>query len=203
MEHPSRRGTGHDDTNDEPGSQVHNGPLAPVLGAFLLLVVVGGIVDLYMDQPQSLASWHVVFEIALVLLSLTFAVMLFVGWRNSERALSQARSRLSETRQAVAQREAERDAWRARAEGALRGFSQAIDQQFVAWQLTPAEREIALLLLQGEGHKQIAARLTRSERTVRQHAVEVYRKAGLQGRAELAAFFLQDLTLPGPNGAHS
>jgi hypothetical protein len=31
---------------------------------------------------------------------------------------------------------------------------------------------------------------------VRQHAVSVYQKAGLGGRAELAAFFLQDLMLP-------
>lgn len=52
------------------------------------------------------------------------------------------------------------------------------------------------MLLKGFGHKQVAAHLGRSERTVRQQAVDVYRKAGLQGRAELAAFFLQDVVLP-------
>jgi hypothetical protein len=31
---------------------------------------------------------------------------------------------------------------------------------------------------------------------VRQHAVAVYEKAGLGGRAELAAFFLPDLIVP-------
>ena len=41
-----------------------------------------------------------------------------------------------------------------------------------------------------------AAVLDRSERTVRQHAVSVYRKSGLAGRAELSAFFLEDLLLP-------
>ena len=35
----------------------------------------------------------------------------------------------------------------------------------------------------------------RSERTVRQHAVAAYDKAGVAGRAELAAFFLTDLPL--------
>ena len=35
-----------------------------------------------------------------------------------------------------------------------------------------------------------------SERTVRQQALAVYRKAGLAGRAELAAFFLEDILLP-------
>jgi hypothetical protein len=32
---------------------------------------------------------------------------------------------------------------------------------------------------------------------VRQHAGVVYQKAGLGGRAELSAFFLEDLLLPG------
>lgn len=68
--------------------------------------------------------------------------------------------------------------------------------EFDAWGLTNAEREVAMLLLKGLGHKQIAAQTNRSERTVRQHAVVVYNKAGLSSRAELAAFFLQDLSLP-------
>jgi DNA-binding NarL/FixJ family response regulator len=36
----------------------------------------------------------------------------------------------------------------------------------------------------------------RSERTVRQHAIAVYSKAKVAGRAELSAFFLEDLLLP-------
>jgi len=51
-------------------------------------------------------------------------------------------------------------------------------------------------MLQGHGHKEIAYRTSRSERTVRQHAVAVYAKSRLQGRAELAAFFLGDLITP-------
>ena len=103
---------------------------------------------------------------------------------------------MEESQRLVAQRQAERDAWRHSAESALAGFSEAINRQFDAWHLTRAERDVALLILKGAGHKQAAAHLERSERTVRQHAVEVYRKAGLQGRAELSAFFLQDLMLP-------
>jgi DNA-binding NarL/FixJ family response regulator len=73
-----------------------------------------------------------------------------------------------------------------------------VEEQFDAWRLTPAEREVALLLLKGQGHKQIAAATGRSERTVRQHAVSVYQKSQLQGRAELAGFFLEDLGMRGP-----
>jgi DNA-binding NarL/FixJ family response regulator len=141
-------------------------------------------------------SPHVAFEVTLILLSLTTAVVLWHGWWRAARDLHRTRASLALTRRTLAEQRAERDAWRKSAEQALAGLGQAIDRQFRAWQLTPTEREVALLLLQGHGHKQIAARTGRSERTVRQHAVAVYQKAGLGGRAELAAFFLQDLVVP-------
>lgn len=61
---------------------------------------------------------------------------------------------------------------------------------------TPTEKQVALLLLKGLGLREAADVLGRSERTVRQHAVAVYKKSGLSGRAELSAFFLEDLLLP-------
>jgi DNA-binding NarL/FixJ family response regulator len=82
------------------------------------------------------------------------------------------------------------------AEHALRGLGRAIHDQFDRWALTAAEREVALLLLKGYSHKAIARRTDRGDQTVRQHAAVVYRKAGFSGRAELAAFFLEDLMLP-------
>ena len=45
-------------------------------------------------------------------------------------------------------------------------------------------------------HREIAERCHRSEGTVRQHAVSVYRKAGLTSRAEFSAHFLQKLLQP-------
>jgi DNA-binding CsgD family transcriptional regulator len=61
------------------------------------------------------------------------------------------------------------------------------------WGLTPAERQVALLLLEGLSHAEAARVRDTSERTVRQQVHEVYSKAGLSGRSELAAFFLEDL----------
>jgi len=45
-------------------------------------------------------------------------------------------------------------------------------------------------------HREVAAVRKVSERTARQQAQEVYRKAGLAGRSELSAFFLEDLLVP-------
>ena len=166
--------------------------------AILLRVAIGGAVDLALDAPTSWRSAHVVYELALMALSLGLATWLWLGWRRTARAAGDVERALLERHEAL---RTERDSWRASAEGALEGLGRAIDRQFDAWQLTPAEREVALLLLKGHGHKQAAALTGRSERTIRQHAVAVYQKAGLGGRAELAAFFLEGLLLPRPRPA--
>jgi DNA-binding CsgD family transcriptional regulator len=90
----------------------------------------------------------------------------------------------------------ERDAWRAKAQDYLQGLGETIAAQFKTWKLTSAERQVALLLLKGFSTQEIALLQERSERTVRQHAITVYSKAKVAGRAELSAFFLEDLLLP-------
>ncbi len=155
----------------------------------LLLVAVLGAVDLVTDSPRQARPVHVAIEIAFIGLGALSAALLWRGWRASERSLA-------DVRRSLAAHASERDLWRARAETAIRGLGEAMDAQFAAWSLTPAEKETALLLLKGYSHKEVAALTSRSERTVRQHAIAVYRKSGLSGRAELAAFFFEDLLLP-------
>ena len=55
---------------------------------------------------------------------------------------------------------------------------------------------MALLLLKGLSHREIAEARATAETTVRQQALALYRKSGLRGRSDLAAFFLEDLLLP-------
>lgn len=86
--------------------------------------------------------------------------------------------------------------WRSESRALLNGLGAAIDAQFGRWNLTDAEREVALLLLKGLSTKEIAAVRAGSERTVREHAHSIYTKAGLTGRAALSAFFLEDLLAP-------
>ncbi|MGK2962050.1 MAG: helix-turn-helix transcriptional regulator [Gemmatimonadaceae bacterium] len=160
-----------------------------VLGGVLLATMIGGAVDLYLDSPETLWSPHVIYEVMLVAAAMIGFVYLWSGWWG-------ARYELRVTRKLLGEQAAERDAWRSSAEVALAGLGQAIDGRFKAWGLTPVESEIALLLLKGRSHKEIAYTTSRSERTVRQHAVSIYQKSKLGGRAELAAFFLDGLLLP-------
>ena len=86
--------------------------------------------------------------------------------------------------------------WRREARVFIDGLGQAIDAQFSHWGLTDAEREVALLLLKGLSLKEISTVRSTSERTVRTQARALYGKAGLEGRAALSAFFLEDLRVP-------
>lgn len=176
-------------TPHEPAAEASPAPLDALVIGVLAMVGVGGVADLLMDRPTNWWSAHVLLELALVAASSILGTSLWLRWRT-------VLAELHATRRSLVERQAERDAWRANAEGALRSLGEAIASQMSRWGLTPAEREVALLILQGLGHKQIAARTGRSERTVRQHAVSVYDKSGQGGRAELAAFFLNGVELP-------
>jgi DNA-binding CsgD family transcriptional regulator len=160
-----------------------------ILTVALLSIIVGGTIDLVMDQPERWLSFHVLFETLMIAGALVMATTLWLGWRRSAHSAAALREALERQRE-------ERDAWKASAQAALEGLGRALDAQFRNWRLTPTEREVALMLLKGYEHKVIAALTGRSERTVRQHAGAVYEKAGLAGRAELAAYFLNDVMLP-------
>jgi DNA-binding CsgD family transcriptional regulator len=146
----------------------------------LMLLALGlvGIIDLVLDSARQVSTLHLLVEFAFVSLALAAAVVLGRRWYCAEHRLSIVRVKEE------------------RAQTYIDGLSKAIDRQFCEWGLSEAERSTALLMLKGLSHKDIAAATGRSARTVRQHAVAVYRKSGLSGRAELAAFFLEDLLLP-------
>lgn len=156
------------------------------LAALFAAVVVLGTVDIVLDVREQGATPHIVLELVLVALALGSAVWLARGWRRAAVEVRRLGAEADRHRSDQAR-------WRAEAARALAGLSAAIEAQFAAWDLTGAERATARGLLRGLSHRAIAEQDGRSERTVRQHAVAVYRKAGVAGRAELAAFFLAAL----------
>lgn len=164
--------------------------MAP-LGAALFAIVAALIaVDIVADYRAGTETSHLATEAIVMVVSLIGVVLLgrqlFVARQQVERLSGDLE---------VAQREATR--FREEAGDALRGLGEAIDRQFERWGLTPAEREVGLLLLKGLSHREAAEVRNTTETTIRQQALAVYRKAGLRNRAELSAFFLEDLLLPG------
>jgi DNA-binding CsgD family transcriptional regulator len=128
-------------------------------------------------------------EISLIVAASLAMLVLFTRVEDQEHVQQQMLRELALAREEGA-------AWRERVKDLLQGLGSAIDQQFDRWNLTPAEKDVALLLLKGFSHKEVAQLRSRGERTVRQQALAVYRKSKLSGRASLAAYFLEDLLLP-------
>lgn len=170
------------DVTDEPRA------LWLPMALFTGIAVALGI-DLVEDYRSGSTSGHLLVEALAAGAALAGAVWLlrrYLALRGQTRRLM---ADLSRTRDEAVR-------WREQSRELLAGLGRAVDEQFVRWGLTPAEKEIALLLLKGLSHKEAAQVRKTSERTARQQALAVYRKAGIGGRAELSAFFFEDLLLP-------
>jgi DNA-binding CsgD family transcriptional regulator len=152
----------------------------PWLVLLLVTITFFGLLDLAFDFAIEAPTIHLVGEVVFLGLTLLMAISLGVGWFLSRRTMTRMRAATT------------------RAQVFMEGLGKAIKMQLAEWGLSEGESTTALLMLKGMSHKHIAAATGRSESTVRQHAVEIYRKSGLSGRAELSAFFLEDLLLPNP-----
>lgn len=72
-------------------------------------------------------------------------------------------------------------------------FLEFLEDSFAAWRLTPAERDVAFLALKGLSISEIAALRATRDGTVKAQTAAVYRKAGVNGRAQLLSLFIEDL----------
>ena len=164
----------------------------------ILFVVIAVLmtVDLVIDVRKGEAIFTNFFELGIF--GAALAGMAFHWWQMTAARRQSARLdlELAQARAEALRSNEEARRWNAEAQPALAGLGRAIDRQFDRWGLTGAEREVALLQLKGLRHRTIAELRNTSERTVRQQALAIYRKSGLDGRSDLAAFFLEDLLLP-------
>lgn len=155
---------------------------------FALIAVLIGF-DIASDYRSGTQPQHILAEAAVMAMALAGVLGLWLQLRDTSLRAAALTKDLESAREQA-------EYFRAEASDALRGLGEAIDRQFTRWDLSPAEREIGLLLLKGLSHKEIAQMRSTSETTIRQQALALYRKSGLHSRAELSAFFLEDLLLP-------
>jgi DNA-binding CsgD family transcriptional regulator len=166
-------------------SKLERGFLTIVLAVIFVLVAM----DLVTDSAAGVQLSHLAVELGVALVALAGFFLLIRGSFQKTHELARSRESLRE-------REIETQKWKQESQKYIQGLSQAIDSQLARWGLTPSEKEVALLLLKGLSVKEIAEARNTADKTVRAQAVSVYEKAGLAGRSELAAFFLEDLLLP-------
>ena len=143
--------------------------------------------DLWREEETDLA------EIALDLGEKALIVAAMVAIALAVARLDGLDARQAVLRDRVDRALAEGRAWRAARAAEIAALGDAIQAEFRAWGLTPAEADVAGLLLKGASMKEIALARDTSEATIRQQAQAIYRKSGLSGRAELQAYFLDSL----------
>ena len=68
-----------------------------------------------------------------------------------------------------------------------------IYSRFDQWLLSPSESEIALMLIKGLTAQEIADIRNTRPGTVKGQSSTIYQKAGVRGRSELVAYFVEDL----------
>ncbi len=180
-------------TRTEQGRSIRSN-LALMIGIATMTLLV--VIDLMTDAHGGSTASHLVMEGAIILIGTIATARFARGVRRLAREARELREHASALTLNLEASRLEASAWRRDAGNFIAGLGAAIDNQFEAWALTPAEREIARLLLKGLSHKEIAQIRNVSETTVRQQAQATYRKAGLSGRNDLAAFFLEDLLAP-------
>lgn len=152
---------------------------------FVLIVL-----DVIGDYSDGIDWEHIAVELTVLMIAVIgLSVLGRAYYQNMQVTLKTLQSDL-----AVARDEAK--LWREESRDLIQGLGLEIQKQFVRWGLSQAESEIGLLILKGFSHQEIADIRNASERTVREQARALYRKAGITGRSELSAFFLEDLLLP-------
>lgn len=118
------------------------------------------------------------------MLEIGAAVALLIGLVLSGALLTQSQRRLGRAE--------------AQLKRASAAFMDLLEQNFILWGLTPAERDVAFFVLKGFSTQEIAGFRKTSEGTVKAQTNAIYRKAGVSGRGQLMSLFIDDLIADSP-----
>lgn len=153
---------------------------------FLGIFVIFFLFDVVTDFRDGISLTHIWHEVILFMISIVALVWQIWTIIKREKQIQNLSKELLESKQSYQD-------WINKTQDSAQKLRTLIDQQFDSWQLSVSEKDVALLLIKGLAMKEIAEIRSTQEKTVRQQAANIYRKAGLAGRQELSAFFLEDI----------
>jgi len=79
-------------------------------------------------------------------------------------------------------------------------FQLMLGDCFSRWALSPAERDVAIFAIKGMSNSEIAHLRGKSEATIKAQLNAVFRKAGVNSRAQLISYFVEVLMNAGETG---
>lgn len=160
-----------------------------IVAAALLVIMVLNFMDVMTDITLNVPVWHIIEESIIVFISGMMAVYLIYEMRRRTHRLKNLAQDLNDTQTRLVNMTEQ-------FKQARHQYFEAIQVQFNEWQLSQSEKDVAILLLKGLSLQEIATVRETKEKTVRQQASNIYGKAGLEGRHELAAWFFEDFLTP-------
>ncbi len=158
----------------------------------LMIITIMTSLDLIADYREGTDAWHLLLEALLVLVSMGAIGFLVRAYWQRLKELELVKQQLSQTHESLSKSRELLDESREQLRVAGQEYQSVIQKQFDTWQLTPSEKEVAALLLKGLSFEEMATVRNTKEKTVRQQATSIYRKANVTGRHEFAAWFFED-----------
>lgn len=145
--------------------------------------------DLITDLKEGVTWWHVSIEgIVAIVAGFGFIYLLKDTFR--------LKHIIADERLLTGKLVEENSKYKEQSRSYIEGLSSTIDRQLSSWELSKSEKEVAFLLLKGFSLKEVAEVRGTTEKTARTQSAAIYAKAGLSNRAQLSAFFLEDLLIP-------
>lgn len=162
-----------------------------IFAAFAMFVFATSAAEIVSEFADGETASEMVDDILRFCLSAAVLAAFIVEHLAQERALGTLRGQLEQARGQLAQLDAETTKFASQ-------YRAVMQKQFDAWRLTTSEQDVVIGMLKGLSFREIAELRETREKTVRQQASSVYRKAGVASRHELAAWFFEDLLEPPP-----
>ena len=151
--------------------------------AFVVVVLLASLQDIFGELSAGQTALDMLDDGFMFLFSAFMLIMICADSFKQQRSLKELKTQLESVRGKLDERD----------RSVSSQYGAVMQKQFDAWRLTPAEQEIALTLIKGLSFREVAELRQTSQKTARQHAANVYKKAGLSGRHELAGWFFEDL----------
>jgi len=154
-----------------------------IIMTFLLLVAIASGADLIADLSEGVNTSHIIQESLIMLISGCAFLWLAWQYRQSKTIIANLEQELESVKDFEQSEEVL---------AIKKQLSGVIANQFATWALSKSEQEVGLLLLKGFSLKEIAVLRGTAEKTIRQQASAIYKKAGLSGRHAFSAWFIED-----------
>lgn len=153
--------------------------------SLLSVIILLSVIDIVMDYFDGASNSHMLLEFIVVIFSFFGVAYLINEIRERWNDLDALQEQLG-----VIHEDLSKSKQQLKNVGSQ--FGEIINEQFSKWDLSPSEREVAMLLLKGLSFEEITKIRGTKEKTIHQQATSIYKKSNVNGRHEFAAYFYED-----------